>query len=402
MAIVKLRTLSTLAALGGAGALVYFHDPRASAFKNVVMPAARALVPDGELAHNLTITYFKLPLIRPQLPKTWLQHTDPDRKLQQTLFENPANKNTPRDPRVRPLNLATPVGVAAGFDKGGQVIDTLFGLGFSWVEIGSVTPLPQPGNPRPRVFRLAKDKAFINRYGFNSEGHSVVAERVKAIAPRPDGKVLAVNLGKNKTGDEIEDYVKGVQTFGGIADALVVNVSSPNTPGLRDLQDGGKLGTLLSRLVGERNKLKLTQLPPLLVKIAPDLTPEQVKAISSAVKNSGVDGVVVGNTTVQRPATLESDSKLVAEVGGLSGPPVKPFELTVLSQLRSILGPDLTIVGCGGVSTADDALEFAKTGADFVQLYTSFAYDGPGVPSLLTEDLLTKLGSQTWSEYKRT
>lgn len=396
----KLRTLSTVVALGGAGALIYFHDPRASAFKSLVMPAGRIFVPDGELAHNLTIMYFKMPFIRPQLPKSWLQNTDPEHKLEQTVCDKPATAKTPRDPRVKGLKLATPVGIAAGFDKGAQVVDALFGFGFSWVEIGSVTPLPQPGNPKPRVFRLVEDKAFINRFGFNSEGHKVVADRIRALAPRPEGKVLAVNLGKNKTGDEIEDYVKGVQSFGEIADALVVNVSSPNTPGLRDLQDGGKLGTLLTRLVEERNKLKLTQLPPLLVKIAPDLTPDQVTAISSAVKSSGIDGVVVGNTTIQRSPDLKSPKALINEVGGLSGPPVKPLELKVLSQLRNNLGPDLTIVGCGGVSSADDALDFAKSGADLVQLYTSLAYDGPGVPALLTEDLVKKLGAQTWVSYK--
>lgn len=403
--IFKLKTLGALTALGTAGALVYFHDPRASAFKYIVMPAGRLLVPDGELAHNLTITYFKLPFIKPQLPKKWLSLVDPEHKLEQTVCDKPASSNVPRDSRVRSLKLATPVGIAAGFDKGANVIDTLFGLGFSWVEIGSVTPLEQPGNPRPRVFRLVKDKAFVNRFGFNSEGHAVVADRIRALGPlkgkgaNPDGKVLAVNLGKNKTGDEVEDYVKGVHTFGELADALVVNVSSPNTPGLRDLQDGGKLGGLLTRLVKERNSLKLNELPPLLVKIAPDLSVDQVKAIASAVKSSGIDGVVVGNTTIQRPEELKSSPELIAETGGLSGPPVKPFEIKVLKALRAELGPDLTVIGCGGVSTADDALEFAKSGADLVQLYTSLAYDGPGVPSLLTEDLIKKLGSQTWSQY---
>lgn len=388
MRLLKLRTLTTLVGVGAVGGALYLKDPRASAYQYAVMPIGRYLIPDGELAHKLTIDYLQYPCIVPRVSPRWLHLVDPGNILQTIVFGT--------KPRVRKLTLATPIGIAAGFDKDGKAIDSLFQLGFSWVEVGSVTPEPQEGNPKPRVFRLEDDEAIINRYGFNSEGHAKVAARLqvrehKSSKVQNEGQYLAVNLGKNKTGDEIEDYVKGVRAFGTLADALVVNVSSPNTPGLRDLQAEGKLADLLKTLVAERNALPLKELPPLLVKIAPDNGTDQIKAIARAVEASQIDGVVVSNTTIGRPPSLSSSPGLVNQTGGLSGKPLKPLALQALRQLRSELGSDVTIVGCGGISSAEDALEFAAAGADFVQLYTSFAYEGFGKPANLASDLVKQL-----------
>ncbi|PRT56942.1 Dihydroorotate dehydrogenase (quinone), mitochondrial [Wickerhamiella sorbophila] len=387
------RTLTTLVGVGSVATAIYLSDARASGYEYGVLPLTRATF-DGEESHKQAVKLMRFPFLNPSLPKNWLKNVDPNGLLRVTLFENSPN------PKVKPLRLSTPVGVAAGLDKNGEAIDTLFQIGFSWVEVGSVTPLPQPGNPQPRVFRLPEDKAIINRYGFNSDGHAEVLARLKiraakGIVQKP-GQVLALNLGKNKTGDEVQDYVRGVRTFGPYADALVVNVSSPNTPGLRDLQADDKLKSLLVRLVEERNKLKLDALPPLVVKIAPDLQEAQVKAMGLAIKESNVDGVIVGNTTITRDNLKNTVHN--NEVGGLSGPPVKPLELKVLQTLRETVGPELTIIGCGGISNGKDALEFAQSGANFVQLYTSFAYRGPGTPSLVCEDLLKQLGSRSWKQ----
>lgn len=401
--IFKLRTLATVTSVGAVAGVLYLQDPRASAYRYLIMPIGRAIIPDGEKSHRAAVEFMRFPFLNPKLPKRWIELADTAGLLRTSVFGADTNADL-QGKRVKKLELATPIGLAAGYDKNGEAIDTLFNLGFSWVEIGSVTPEPQEGNPKPRVFRLPEDKAFINRYGFNSEGHAAVAARLElreskikqsAYCYKRPGQFLAVNLGKNKTGDEINDYVKGVRAFGTLADALVVNVSSPNTPGLRDLQGGAKLTQLLDRLVKERNQLPIQELPPLLVKIAPDVNHTQIKAIAEAVQLSGIDGVIVGNTTIGRPGPLKSNPDTINQTGGLSGPPVKPLELQALRLLRKEL-PRLPIVGCGGVQDARDALEFAKAGADFVQLYTSFAYDGPEKPSVIAEDLVKLLDGQNW------
>ena len=232
------KKLTTFTSLGAIAGYFYFSDSRASGYEYAVMPLVRYFL-DAEESHRQGIKLMKIPQLNPSPPSDWLEKTDPQKLLSVSLFKNSAN------PKVKPLELSTPVGVAAGLDKNGEAIDTLFQFGFSWVEVGSVTPLPQPGNPKPRVFRLEEDRALINRYGFNSDGHAAVLARLKVRNAKgktqEPGQVLALNLGKNKTGDEVEDYVKGVRAFGPFADALVVNVSSPNTPGLRDLQADDKL-----------------------------------------------------------------------------------------------------------------------------------------------------------------
>ncbi|KAK9468457.1 Dihydroorotate dehydrogenase-domain-containing protein [Lipomyces arxii] len=308
--------------------------------------------------------------------------------------------------------LSSPVGLAAGFDKNGEAIDPLFDLGFSYVEIGSITPLPQEGNPKPRFFRLPEDGAAINRYGFNSDGQLKVAVRLRKrlhsflthhnavpenLSLRPN-RLLAINLGKNKTGDEVQDYVSGVDLLGNYADVLVINISSPNTPGLRDMQGEAKLGGLLAAVVKARDALSTPKRPPVCVKIAPDLTEREISSIASVVRDSAIDGVIVSNTTISRPESLKSSNSLSSEIGGLSGPPVKDLALAVVRSLRRNLGPDMTIIGCGGITTGKDAVEFAKAGATFVQALTSFAYDGPGFPSRLRDEIKQELNGKTWAE----
>ncbi|KAF7790179.1 hypothetical protein EIP86_001131 [Pleurotus ostreatoroseus] len=332
------------------------------------------------------------------------------------------------------ITTTNPVGVAAGFDKHGEAIDGLFNLGFNWVEIGSVTPKPQPGNPKPRMFRLTSDGAVINRYGFPSEGHAVVLSRLKDRVPWffkeeenvsasfKQGKLLVVNLGKNKTSppDSIADFVTGVQTFAPYADVLVVNVSSPNTPGLRGMQTRSLLQELLSGVVKARDEVSVNRKPKLVLKIAPDLTADEIADIAAAVRTTGVDGVIVSNTTIKRPSNLtdraysllsqSNDRHLTRhsavnqyEVGGLSGTPLKPYSLAAVKALRPLLPASIPIFGCGGISTGEDALEYARAGATAVQLYTSFGFEGVGTCRRIKDEITDTLKKEgtTWAEVVR-
>ncbi|KAF9499648.1 hypothetical protein BDN71DRAFT_1441806 [Pleurotus eryngii] len=312
--------------------------------------------------------------------------------------------------------ICNPVGLAAGFDKDGEAIDGLLGLGFSWVEIGSITPKPQPGNPRPRVFHLSEDSALINRYGFPSQGHASVLSRLRAripafLAPETEksaslksGTVLAVNLGKNKDSpvDSVDDFVDGVRMFGPYSDALVVNVSSPNTPGLRGLQDRQSLEQLLSRVTKARDEVAtaniVSQRPRILLKIAPDLDELQLTEMAEVIRNSDIDGVIVSNTTIKRPSHLHSAN--ASETGGLSGAPLKPLTIAALKTLRANLPATIPIIGCGGISSGSDALEYARAGASLVQVYTSFGYDGVGSCRRIKDQLVEELAKEgrTWAQ----
>lgn len=403
----KLATGATVLGVSSVGIFYYYSDPE-SAIHSIILPIVR-LITDAEQSHVLSISLMKYPWLIPREKANWADLNDKERLLEVTLFKNCFNK------KVQPMVLRTPVGVAAGLDKNGEAIDSLFQLGFSYVEIGSITPLPQPGNPLPRVFRLEKDQAVINRYGFNSAGHNAVLASLKTRLARAgtdgktapldknslcEGKALGINLGKNKNGDEIQDYVTGVKNFGPYADVLIVNVSSPNTPGLRDIQNEQRLTKLLKAVIKERDGLDQDILPPLMVKIAPDLTEPEIESIAHAVKSSQVDGVIVSNTTIQRPTNLKSDKFLTSQTGGLSGVPLKRYSLRALATLRKYVGNDITIIGCGGISSGRDAIEFAKAGADFVQLYTSFAYQGPCTAGKIKREILHELNGQTWKSLK--
>ncbi|KAL9974859.1 hypothetical protein ACROYT_G011955 [Oculina patagonica] len=287
------------------------------------------------------------------------------------------------------LPFPNPIGLAAGFDKHGEAVDGMLKAGFGFVEVGSVTPLPQAGNAKPRVFRLKEDKAVINRYGFNSHGHQAVHSRLEQQfreRGHPPG-ILGINLGKNKTSDAVEDYVKGVQCFSGLGDYLVINVSSPNTPGLRSLQGRQELAKLVDKVLEVRNSLPANVQHPLLVKIAPDLTEDDKEDIAAVVtrEKGGVDGIIVTNTTVARPDSLKSEHK--KEMGGLSGKPLTEMSTRTVSDMYRLTGGKLPIIGVGGISTGQDAYDKIRAGASLVQLYTALAYEGPPIVKKIKREL---------------
>jgi dihydroorotate dehydrogenase len=290
----------------------------------------------------------------------------------------------PRDPvlRVRALglDLPGPLGLAAGFDKDARGADALGALGFAFVEVGTVTARPQPGNPRPRMYRLAADRALINRMGFNNEGSAAVANRLAARKPVFRAPV-GVNIGKTKLTPEAEaadDYVASTERLAPYADYLVVNVSSPNTPGLRNLQAVEHLRPLLTAVREAADRAAGGRRVPLLVKIAPDLADEDVDAVADLAVELGLDGIIATNTTIAREGLgLASRPALVKETGGLSGAPLKGRSLEVLRRLYARVGDRVTLIGVGGVETADDVWERILAGATLVQGYSAFVYQGP-------------------------
>jgi len=278
------------------------------------------------------------------------------------------------------LRLHSPFGLAAGFDKNAVAIDGLAMLGFDHVEIGTVTGEPQPGNPRKRLFRLVPDRALINRMGFNNDGSAAVAARLAARTP-VFRTVLGVNIGKTKVvpeGEAVADYVKSAERLAPHADYLVVNVSSPNTPGLRDLQATEALRPLLTAVREAADRAVTGRRVPLLVKIAPDLADEDVDAVADLAVELGLDGIIATNTTIARDGLgLRADASVVKETGGLSGAPLKERSLEVLRRLYARVGDRVTLVGVGGIENAEDAWRRILAGATLVQGYSAFIYQGP-------------------------
>ncbi|MER9351706.1 quinone-dependent dihydroorotate dehydrogenase [Mesorhizobium sp. M0514] len=289
----------------------------------------------------------------------------------------PVGARTVRDDRLK-LSLCgiafpNPLGMAAGYDKNAEVPDALLGLGFGFAEVGTVTPLPQAGNPKPRIFRLNEDDAVINRLGFNNEGHEAAEKRLAARQGR--GGIVGVNIGANKdSADRVRDYELGVSRFAKYASYLTVNISSPNTPGLRTMQAREQLGELLSRVMAVRAAASAQ--PPLFLKIAPDLVEAELEDIAAEVSEKQIDGVIVSNTTLARTGLRSATS----ETGGLSGKPLFERSTIVLAKMRKLLGPERAIIGVGGVDSAENALEKIRAGADLVQLYTGMIYAGPALP----------------------
>ena len=303
----------------------------------------------------------------------------------------------PPDPRLRVeafgLAFPNPVGLAAGYDKGAEVPDALLRLGFGFVEIGTITPLPQPGNPRPRLFRLTRDEAVVNRLGFNSEGHGPPHARL--MARRGRAGIVGVNVGANKEShDRAADYVAGVAAFADVADYFTVNISSPNTPGLRDLQQAQALDGLLARVIDARDQAApQSGRKPLLLKIAPDVDEAGLDDIVRVARARKIDGLVVANTTLARPASLR-ETELAKQAGGLSGRPLFEASTRVLARAFLRVEGQFPIVGVGGIDSPEAAFAKIEAGATLVQLYSSMVFKGPDLPTDIARGLTARMAKE--------
>jgi dihydroorotate dehydrogenase len=284
--------------------------------------------------------------------------------------------------------LPNPIGLAAGYDKDAVAVGPLLDLGFGFVEVGTLTPRPQSGNPRPRIFRLPDDGAVINRLGFNNEGAPAARPRLEDWRRKRPGAVIGVNIGKNReTEDAAADYAQAARQLGPLADYLVVNVSSPNTPGLRALQGRGELEALIDRVRAALAELSVA--PPLVLKIAPDLGDEDLDDIAAVALERGLDGIIATNTTIERPEGLRSAHR--GEAGGLSGRPLFEPATRVLSRMYRLTGGAIPLVGVGGVASGAGAYAKIRAGASLVQLYTALIYEGPGLVQRIKADLAALL-----------
>ncbi|MFC3096538.1 quinone-dependent dihydroorotate dehydrogenase [Alteraurantiacibacter palmitatis] len=332
----------------------------------LIRPAIFAL--DAERAHRLTVAALKI----------WA----PDAPA------SPAAG--PLATTVAGLRFPNPVGMAAGFDKDGEVPDALLALGFGFAEVGSITPRPQEGNPRPRLFRLVEDEAVINRMGFNNHGGDEAAARLASRRRRGPSTslrtgIVGINIGANKdSADRIADYAHMTRLMAPLADYLAVNISSPNTPGLRALQDEGALTELIDAVMEARGDAQV----PVFLKVAPDLEPADVDAISRIALDKGLAALIVSNTTIARPPLRSAHA---GEAGGLSGAPLKDAALQRLRDFRRATGGALPLVGVGGIATADDAFARIRAGASLVQLYSAMIYAGPGIARAICRGLEQRL-----------
>jgi dihydroorotate dehydrogenase len=322
----------------------------------LIRPLAFAF--DPETAHRLTIRALKL--MPPHRPPNC-----------------PASLKT----TIAGIDFPNPIGLAAGFDKDAETPEQMLSLGFGFVEVGTLTPRPQPGNPKPRLFRLRRDRAVINRLGFNNGGQPAAYGRLQLDLRFPG--IIGVNVGANKDSDDrIADYVKGVQAMAPVAHYLTINISSPNTPGLRGLQDQGALEELLAAVQEIRAKKSI------FLKVAPDLADGDPERIARAAIDYKIDALIVSNTTLSRPPLK---SRWAGEGGGLSGAPLKPLALETLRKFRAASGGEIPLIGVGGIANADDAWERIRAGASLVQLYTAMVYEGPGIARRITNGLAQRL-----------
>ena len=347
----------------------------AGPFQNLALKGLQLL--DAENAHRLTVLALKSGLL--------------------------SATATPEDPRLKvsrwDLDFPNPLGMAAGFDKNADVPDAVLKLGFGFTEVGSVTPLEQPGNPRPRVFRLPADEGVINRYGFNNEGHA--AMRARLLGRKVQSGIVGINVGANKDAvNRTADYVTGINEFADLASYFTVNISSPNTPGLRDLQARSALGELLEAVVAARDTRarETGRRVPLLLKIAPDVMEEDLQDIVEEVLEKAIDGLIVSNTTVDRSGL--SGQGPHQETGGLSGKPLFRKSTIVLARARKLAGPELTIVGVGGIDSAETAWTKISAGADLLQVYSSLVFKGPGLVGEILTGLADSLDKHGFSSLR--
>ncbi|GAB1717266.1 MAG: dihydroorotate oxidase A [Nitrobacter sp.] len=331
---------------------------------------------------------FSLPLLR------WFDPEDAHRMAIQGLRLLPPIRQRADDPKLAVrafgLNFPNPIGLAAGFDKSGEVPDALLKLGFGSVEIGSVTPRPQPGNPRPRVFRLERDEGVINRMGFNNDGAHVVLRRLAARAH--SGGIIGVNIGANKdSANRVADYVRLIEIFAPVASYFTVNVSSPNTPGLRNLQQAHALNELLAKVIDARERVRQNAGDtPVLLKIAPDLTLAELDDVVQIARSRRIDGMIVGNTTTARPSSLRDQSR-AKEQGGLSGRPLFRLSTRMVAETYVRAEGAFPLVGVGGIDSGGAALTKIRAGATLIQLYSSLVYKGLGLVDDIKRDLMSTL-----------
>ena len=341
---------------------------------------------------------FSLPMLR------MLDAEDAHRLAIRGLRMLPYARPRPDDPKLAVrafgLNFPNPVGIAAGFDKNAEVPDALLRLGFGFAEIGSVTPKPQSGNPRPRIFRLERDEAVINRLGFNNDGAEVVLRRLAARVQ--NGGIVGVNVGANKDSpDRTQDYVRLIETFAPVASYFTVNVSSPNTPGLRNLQQATELDDLLARVIDARERVrKNAGDSPVLLKIAPDLSLADLDDVVHVARSRGVDGMIVANTTIGRPSTLREQVRS-KEQGGLSGRPLFRLSTRMVAETFVRVEGAFPLIGAGGIDSGGAALTKIRAGASLIQLYSALVYKGVGLVDSIKADLsstLLRTGRESLSE----
>jgi dihydroorotate dehydrogenase len=331
---------------------------------------------------------FSLPLLR------WFDPEDAHRMAIQGLRLLPPMRPRPDDPKLAVrafgLNFPNPIGMAAGFDKSAEAPDALLRLGFGFVEIGSVTPKPQAGNPRPRLFRLERDEAVVNRMGFNNDGAEAVLRRLAARAHL--GGIVGVNVGANKDAvDRVADYVGLIETFAPVASYFTVNVSSPNTPGLRNLQQAGALDDLLAKVIDARERVRQNAGDsPVLLKIAPDLSLSELDDVVHIARSRRVDGMIVANTTLARPSTLREAAR-AREQGGLSGRPLFRLSTRMVAETYVRAEGAFPLIGVGGIDTGGAALTKIRAGASLIQLYSSLIYKGLGLVEDIKNDLASTL-----------
>lgn len=326
---------------------------------------------DAETAHHATVQALKV------LP------------LPSSLVDDPCLKVS-----AFGLDFPNPVGLAAGFDKNAEVPDAILKLGFGFAEVGGVTPLPQPGNPKPRVFRLVEDEAIINRYGLNSEGAAAVRARLMLRRHRFEGVgIVGVNIGANKDSqDRTADYVTLVRELADVCDYISINVSSPNTPGLRNLQGRTVLDDLLAKVIDAR-AASAAKTAPLLLKIAPDVTEHDLDDIVDIARSRKIDGMIVSNTTVARPTTLQ-DQKQAKETGGLSGKPLFEASTRVLAQVYQRVERQFPLIGVGGIDSSETALAKIAAGATLIQFYSAMVFKGPGLANEIKAGLVAACKAQ--------
>ncbi|MBO6635132.1 quinone-dependent dihydroorotate dehydrogenase [Parvibaculum sp.] len=333
-----------------------------------------ASIVDPETAHRLTIRALRMGL-GPS------QHASDPVSLGIDLFG---------------LHFENPVGIAAGFDKNGEVPDAMLALGMGFAEVGTVTPLPQSGNPRPRIFRLPVHRAVINRLGFNNEGHAVLKRRLLARRRRPG--IVGVNIGANKdAADRVADYEAGIRVFDGLAAYFTVNISSPNTPGLRALQNKAELQGLVARVLAARRTDRVRP-TPVLLKIAPDLNEEELNDIAEVALAEGLDGLIVSNTTIAREGLVSGVH--AGETGGLSGAPLFTMSTGVLREMYRLTGGRIPLVGVGGIMSGDDAYAKIRAGASLVQLYSALTYEGPALVSRIKQGIAARLAADGFAHLK--